>query len=417
MARLALFYPGTETGGAEWLLARLATALAGRGHEVILIDGPAGVIRAMLSDTRVEYRQTSLGHPVALDVDALMSFASHLRTLDRWVHVPPQTRLLFWSVHAYNTIFLPPMVGNRLADRGLPMLRAMNRLFFRAEDQAQSRAVAHLRQRHALACMDGENAETIARYYGGAADAPLLPIPLPLMPEAAERAPEVAPKQLELFWYGRLCDFKTPGLLHLMADLQRSGRARSVQLQVIGDGPDRSTVEQHARACGLQVKMLGTMANADALNLIGRQAHLVCAMGTAALEAAALQRPTVLMPPCYGSLPADYRYRWLQQAEQFSIGRFVNARTRTEGLTLGQVLDTVADPVQASACGRAGRQHVLQHHAMPQVAAAAEALLMDSDVRASAYFEAVEYRRSSLILGAGLASARVCRRILAMRKS
>lgn len=415
MARLALFYPGTETGGAEWLLARMATALAGRGHEVVLVDGPAGVIRPMLSDPRVEYRQARTGQPVDLAVDALLSFASHLRSLDRWVRVPGQTRLLFWSVHAYNTIFLPPVVGNRLVDHGLPVLRAVNRLFFRAEDQAQARAVAHLRERQALACMDGENAETIARYYGGAADAPLLPIPLPALPAAAERAPEPAPRPLELFWYGRLCDFKTPGLLHLMADLRRSGRADGVRLHVIGDGPDRAEVERLGRESGLDLHMHGTLANAEALDLIGRQAHLVCAMGTAALEAAALQRPTLLMPPCYGQLPADYRYRWLQQAEGFSIGRFVNARTRTEGLTLAQVLDLVADPVQSTACARAGRQHVLEHHAMPRVAASAEALLLGSTVRADAYLDAVGYRRPSLVLGAGLAAARA-RRFLALRK-
>jgi hypothetical protein len=78
---------------------------------------------------------------------------------------------------------------------------------------------------------------------------------------------------------------------------------------------------------------------------------ILFAMGTSALEGARLGVPTALLDFSYGPVPADYRYRWLFDAEDFELGRLIDASRRGESsdLSLARMLDQLAeDPVGLS---------------------------------------------------------------------
>ena len=54
------------------------------------------------------------------------------------------------------------------------------------------------------------------------------------------------------------------------------------------------------------------------------QIDVVAAMGTAALDAARLGLPTILLDAAYGRVTGDYRFKWLFETKHYSLGDVVN---------------------------------------------------------------------------------------------
>ena len=93
--RFALFYPSQELGGAELLISRLAEELSERGNCVTVLDSDKGIIRDNIKNKGVFCLTVSCDHPVSIDSDYLIVFASHLSSLGRFVNSNDNCRVLF----------------------------------------------------------------------------------------------------------------------------------------------------------------------------------------------------------------------------------------------------------------------------------------------------------------------------------
>lgn len=333
-----LFYPSIELGGAEILLSRVAESLSGRGAFVVVVDGENGIISKNVSSANVDFVTTRLDSPVRVSADYCISFASHISSLSRFVILNDDCRVVFWSIHPLNAIYLPPVLGGRIFSLGLKYLKLLNGLMFGEEVAVRAAIVNALVEKKAFYCMDGESARLINLYYGFGHEFDFIPVPVFVEPAGRDVRHQKSNESITLVWYGRLCDFKAHSLIFLIAKINGSAHKSRIRLIIIGDGDYRSSVEAFVAKTELEVRFMGVLPNKEAASLIERSADVVFAMGTAALESAALGVPTVLMDASYAEINFPYRFSWLFETKQFSLGMLVDRKTPCRGMLLDELI-------------------------------------------------------------------------------
>lgn len=393
--RFALFYPSVELGGAEMLFARLADQLARRGHEVTILDGDKGVIQDNVTEPGVLSRTVEKDAPIVVECDHLIAFASHLHSLRRFVDARSTGQVLFWGVHPLNAVYLPPRVGEKLFAAGVARLRAVNRRFFRAEDEVRGRALRAAMESDAFVCMDGETADVLADYYGIEKPFRFIPVPVSI-PDESRNTPS-APRGTDftLAWFGRLCDFKVYALLDLIARIGELPERDALRLLIIGDGPLRDMVERAAERAGVQACFKGRLPNAQARQVLAQEADLVFAMGTAALEAGTLALPTVLVDASYRPITYPYGYDWLYRTPNFTMGRFVNRHSPLRGMPLAALLKEAREDLAGH--GRKTFDYVRTHHDAEHVVDLVEEHTARSTMSLQRFHALTDYRKPFLV--------------------
>lgn len=333
-----IFYPSAELGGAEILFARMADQLAGRGNNVTVIDSKNEIIIKNLTNKRIKIIIIKDDLPKTVSCDFIIAFASNIANISKYINPKSSGKLLFWSVHPFNSIYLPPIVGPKLVHFGLGWLKAVNKLLFNSEDKVRKSAIQALLLENSFVCMDGENAKIISNYYNIDTKYNYIPIPVYLKEYPSDNIIK-STEQISLFWYGRLCDFKSHSLIYLIEKLSELNKSSVVvRLTVIGDGPYRALVEKVAVKRGVAVTFVGAMPNSEAVALLKNKADAVFSMGTAALEAGALGIPTILAGASFGPIKFDCQFDWLYNTSNFTLGFFVKKEIKSNGLSFKELI-------------------------------------------------------------------------------
>lgn len=394
MNRYLLFYPSVEIGGAEILLARLADALVDRGNEVTVMDSENKIIIDLLKDKRVRTLIVCPREKIEVCADYVVIFASHLISAPRFFNASAKSKLLVWNIHPLNNIFLPPVFGERIFNVGLGFLRKVNKLFFCSEDTVRINTLKAFFHSDAFVCMDGETAKTLNNYYGLNFSYDYIPVPVPIFDNNLHTLHELDKSGvINLFWYGRLCDFKSHGLIYLIKKL--SEFKFKIRLGVIGDGDFRETVEKVAKSSAVQVCFFGSLPNQEALSLLQREADVVFAMGTSALEAAAIGIPTVLAPVSYGKIIHNLKFDWLYNTKNFTLGRLVGVGEYEEGLSVNEIIYNAI--INRDFFGKSCRQYVYDYHELSSVVDLVQLKASQSKMKFSDYCQLVDYKRPFLI--------------------
>ena len=335
-----LFYPSVELGGAEMLFARLADELATLGHKVTVLDSEKQIIIKHIQNETVEFIVLTEGNPVLVKSKYILAFASHITTISRYIHKDSVGRLLFWNVHPLNSIYLPPVIGEKLFHIGIGWLKNANKFFFPEEDNVRKAALRYLIKNRAFVCMDGECSDTISKYYSNIKISDYIPIPVPKLSidVVSDRSISIN-EDVTFLWYGRLCDFKFYGLIYLIQRIASLKNTNNViKLIIVGDGPFRKMVQKALKKFDVRASLLGALPNKEALKLIATNADIVFAMGTAALETAALGIPTILAPASFGPIRNDYRFEWFYETTNYNLGSFAKSGIHDKGLTVEEIL-------------------------------------------------------------------------------
>lgn len=394
MSRYLLFYPSVEIGGAEVLFARLADALVDRGNEVTVMDSENKIIINLLKNKSVRTLICCQREKVEVCVDYVVMFASHAISAPCFFNASAESKLLVWNIHPLNNIYLPPVFGEYIFNMGLGFLRTVNNLFFRSENKVRINTLKTLFQADAFMCMDGETAKTLNSYYCLNFEYDYIPVPVPVSDNSVHALHEFdSAGVINLFWYGRLCDFKSYGLIFLIKKL--SELKFKIRLGIIGDGDFRKTIENVAKSSAVQVYFFGSLPNEEAISLLQREADVVFAMGTAALEAAAIGIPTVLAPVSYGKISYDLRFDWLYNTKNFTLGRLISVEEHGEGLSVSEVISNVI--TARDFFGKSCQQYVYDFHELSCVVDLVQLKASQSRMKFSDYCQLVIYKRPFLI--------------------
>lgn len=411
-AHFALFYYSEELGGAELLIARVADNLAARGYSVTVLDSEKQIIFSNLHDSRVKKITVELDSPVEVECDYLICFASNILNLARFVKPSSDSKVVFWSVHPLNSIYLFPGLGAKLYTLSPNLLKIFNRLFFRKEDVARTQIVNQLMNLESFVAMDGENSDCISSYYGLNTRIPLVPVPVivPTLEELmisstfagyvskadARRSNESEVSQVfTLAWYGRLADFKAYPLLYLISELGKSAPDTPLELLIIGDGPMRSEIQISCQHLGVNAKFLGSLPNEEARIILQNQADIVFAMGTSALEAAALYIPTVLVDASYKKINFPYGFAWLYETKSFTLGKFVNKHSGAYGHSLESILEAAKS--NYSSISEASYSYVSKNHDIVRCIDSLEQATVHSQLSFKTYETISRYKKPLLM--------------------
>jgi glycosyltransferase involved in cell wall biosynthesis len=392
--RYALFYPSKELGGAELLLARLADKLAERGNKVTVIDSDQGVVLSNIKDPRVICLTAKIGTPLFVECDYLIAFASNIINLRQYIASKNKCKILFWSIHPLNSIYLMPGYGEKIFQLGIPVLKIINQMLFKSEDEVREKALKNLVKSNAIVCMDGENSRIIKKYYRIEDDIKYLPVPV-LMPERARAIPKIEENTtITIAWYGRLCDFKVHALNYIIRQFENIS-LNKLRLLIIGDGPLKELVQKTVELVGINAVFKGSMPNSAAIQLLKQEAHIVFAMGTAALEAAAMGIPTVLVDASYKPINFKYRFNWLYNTNDYTLGRFVSKKSQLSGASLEEIIiDSLARNEELS---KLSFNYVKLNHDIDRVIELVELSCAHSEIELMEFNRLTGYKRSTVM--------------------
>ncbi|HIF9514543.1 TPA: hypothetical protein ACX6SS_002894 [Photobacterium damselae] len=142
----------------------------------------------------------------------------------------------------------------------------------------------------------------------------ILPIPINIDFENSFRYKE----SRSYFWLGRVDDdFKVWPLIELLNNLESLGN--ETEFNIIGSGNAINKIL--ADDYSFKVNKLGFMEYGEMEDILNKNAGLVFAMGTSALEGAKMGIPTILVSPLRkGETGGSYRYTF--HSKGFSLGEF-----------------------------------------------------------------------------------------------
>lgn len=262
-----------------------------------------------------------------------------LQTMTPWsifpgLRVADDTHVLFWTFHPFNLVPTVPVLS-RLIQHGprigplvfkgaLPLHRRQLRRFLDL-----------LLVKDAIVFMDSATVENTSDYLQKRIRDPLLvPIVAPDVRNDFRNRQSGEDAVLRVGWVGRIADFKYPILTFALDRLNAiSPRlSKRVRVDIVGSGDFLPSLKADAEKWkGLEVRFLGEKRPEDVLAFLESSVDLLLAMGTSALEGGAFGIPTILLDFSYSQVPHDYRFRWLHQQTDHSLGAFIGPRHRGTG--------------------------------------------------------------------------------------
>lgn len=265
-----------------------------------------------------------------------------------------------------NTMLTPPIIGPVLAEKSPSLLKFFNRILFPNEEYSLERGVSSAIENNALIAMDGENVRAIKKYHQIQKTPQIIPIPISTPNEPAINQPsnKKQPEKLNFFWYGRLCDFKTPGLIYIIELLKKYHN--EVSLTIIGDGPKRVTVEKKCAEANIEYKILGALSNSLAKATIKNEADAVFAMGTAALESASLGIPTVLAPASFKKIKYGLKFNWLYNTNDFDLGNFTPPPQGKHSIDMHDIVREIR--IHSQKHSKLAMDYSINHHSINTIA-------------------------------------------------
>lgn len=381
------FFPYYDVSGVPVLFSRMARHLAERGAmKVRVIDYPKGYQSRVLAGVPgIELVPFEDGRPVTVGPDEHLVMQSILpATIRPELRPAAETPLFFWTLHPLNLVqtIIPADWGRDLQARHPAWNRRVLDVAMRKHRNAMRELVRSMHARGALAFMDGTTLESTTARLGIELDDPtMLPVSVDMAAGRRRYGLRSAEGTLEVGWLGRLSDFKVHILAYTIRRLSAwAAKTRvRVTMHVVGDGPEAGFIRALAveHDC-FRMVLIGAMLGQSLDDYLVDQLDLLVAMGTSALEGARLGIPTVLLDVSYGPLRGDYRFRWLFEAERFSLADVVGPHSFSPG---NRSLETMLTELRANYASLSDRtyRYCLANHALPTVAARFEELAPRSE--------------------------------------
>jgi hypothetical protein len=364
---VAFVYPTRMLGGAELLFIRVAKHLAlDHSIRVGVVDYSDGFIARQLVGSPVEIipftEQTRLegfSHVVAPP--------TMLPLLDEQISVDGDARLLLWLLHPLNFLELFPGHSRTIT---LPIAWIKRLLYlYNLEYLRFRRKVQRLSNLNAIVYMDEENwrvnrylfdLPTSAKRY--------LPVPIPNAEKpTTDKVKELSGRSLDLVWLGRLANFKVTALNHIIQEADKHTRLhqRDLTIHVIGTGPSADKLYKPLYA---KLKSVGVLQGKELYDYLREKTSILFAMGTSSLEGGQMGLPTVLVDASYTPFPSNYRFRWLHQTRDFTLGRVLSLDPDTSTFDGSSFDEIVNEYLKApDELGQKAKEYVQTHHSLNAV--------------------------------------------------
>lgn len=326
MKKLYLFYPSRMTGGAEYLLKRVAE-MAYPEYYLTIIDYTDGWLARHINLPLDAFNIITFtdSQKIKIPDDAiLLTPSSNLRHLDLYFE-SSGARLLFWTIQPYNILPIFPLFRSIQRKYATAYLRfRYSVLFF--EFSRYKKLLQNAIAKHSIYAMDEESDQVLKDYFDLSYSG-YLPITIDQSKFLQPIIPFKVVDELQIVWLGRLdLEFKYFILEKIVKDLNDyAGRNnKKILFKIIGDGPGKAGISDLAEKMGhITVRFYGEL-HEEHLNEVLTGCLFAVAMGTSAIETSARHIPTILLDFSYGLVSDLYQYRWFYESQNYTLGRHIN---------------------------------------------------------------------------------------------
>lgn len=320
--KIAFYNPSRIIGGAEILFYRLQSELKSRGMHSQIIDYSNGAFIKLGGSSEDLVSISSVLESCTVDCDAIFIPPNFSYEALSNLKLKSDTKILFWSIHPLNCIPILPFRFYKELKPDSKIKRFIDLVFLRDQIIFAKSLFSMAAKKNALLFMDKENYSTANQFLQGNAKMAFLPIPVPFEVKPHNFEKKVKPENsFEVFWIGRLVDFKIGSLNRLIQDLDAwsSSSQTKIVLHIVGGGK-----EEHLLIEPKKIAMVkhGQITNQALQNLLIERADAAFAMGTSVLEAAAHGIPSFIIAPTYLRVGDPESYTPLPQTQNFDLGGF-----------------------------------------------------------------------------------------------
>jgi hypothetical protein len=326
---LYFFFPYCGVGGVPVLFLRLTNYLSNMNvYNIFLIDYESGYMAK-------NYDKNSSIKVVAYSQNTNIKFENNdiviFQSMPLW-GMPPNllfsdsTKLIYWNLHPYNMFGYASSIGKYFKNKFVQKIFTIGfRYFIYPNDR---KAVKLFDTKKSIFFMDGENYTKTKELLDINISTPLF---LPLIIDNIENIKEnYTPNDdmLNCIWIGRIENFKVHILLYTVKKLNVMAieYKKEIVFTIVGNGEYLDFLQEEIKNLkNIKIKYIDYI-DPNNLKEFLKVFDIGFAMGTAALDFAKYGLPTVLLDFAYEEIKQEYKFDWLYNTKNFTLGREINSK-------------------------------------------------------------------------------------------
>ena len=328
------FYSGYKDlkGGYTTLLITLIRELVNRKQEVVLINFTEGLIAEELSKESIEVLIIDMDSKKWKDISAMILptdifiIAKFEEIYRHLFHVNPRT--VYFDINDFICHISDYKFGIRLPSLG-------------------KKLVKELLTKKSLFFMDDTGIFNLKQNFGiSVKDPAYLPIPVTVPCENAYLKHHISTRDTLKFTYiGRSVNWKMMPLRKILEDCAKFSLGHKILFSIVVDSREDFAefinLEEYAYAANLSINVEENMPPSSINEFLLKNTDLHFAMGTAALDAAKLGIPTILVDYGTAPFPQNYQYKWLFHTSNYSLGRNLDKMPfeHSNGISMANLID------------------------------------------------------------------------------
>lgn len=324
---LYFFFPSYSIGGVAILFLRLADYLSNSNlYNVLIIDYEDGYMAKNYDkDKNIQFIIYDEKKNIDFNNKDIIVFQSMpLWGIPKNLVFSKKTKLIYWNLHPYNMFGYAYRIDSVFKNK---LLHKIVTLIFRYSIYFNDRkAVKIFDDKKSLFFMDEENLNQTKNWL----DIKLknkLYLPLSIDNLKNIKINYLPSKDnLTCAWIGRIGDFKVHILLYTLKKLNdiviKTGR--KLLFSIVGTGEYLEYLKEKTSSLNdINITFIDYIDPKN-LNSFLKDIDLGFAMGTAALDFAKFGVPTILLDFSYKDIKMDYKFDWLYNTKNFTLGREIN---------------------------------------------------------------------------------------------
>ncbi len=177
---------------------------------------------------------------------------------------------------------------------------------------------------------------------------------------------------LRLTYIGRSVNWKMMPLKKILADCARSAIQYRIHFSIVVDNRQDFmkyiNLNEYKYAANLSINVQENMLPSSINEFLLHNADGHFAMGTAALDAAKLGIPTVLVDYGTHDFPNGYQYKWLYETKNYSLGKNLDKLPADTGFSIEELLSVLSgDNKKLESYSELSYQYVLENHSVEKI--------------------------------------------------
>lgn len=386
LKKVAFFFPSHTIGGVEFLYTRIAINLNKIGHEIEIIDYSDGILYSNLQKKLkilkfIEYKK---GEKFKATSDVCITSLKYLPIANEIL--PEGIKLIFWDEHPFNLVhFLRYTRLLKFFGHGffISLSKILNNKRLSYVENILRKAV----EKNGIAFMCKDNYMLNMQYFG-MKDLPYY-IPIPIIEKKSRKEKRLSNDIIRCSYLGRLDSDKYMHCLELMKDVIKYNNNNKIKLElhIIGDGNRYDKIKLLAEKYPDFFVLKGIITNENLDDYLNTNIDLCFAIGTSALESAALGIPTVFMRGLDSSLKNNYLWVFDAMFYELSLQRYHYNEKRETVFLLHKIILMLR--TDNSVLGVKCKNYVEQNHSMGFVIKQLSNLIDNTDLEISDFVKLV----------------------------